>query len=263
MINHPKSLDRILKNQDFFVKYADLFKKIRSLGISFDAESLVSLVTNKQALIVLNRLLERGFPLNSKNIKIIANSNVVAFIARNESLSLESISVLSMLNEASVEMDDVTMNLAKNNTKFRELMSLVYDTNSTILTRLKEKEDGDKYNESLKYTPTYLKECFLAIKTFCTESPPANDQLITSISQANKKYCDTILSKTRTFTGFFVTRILKLLIFSILIAICLPVLIPETDKLRFFKTASENKLKESEIQLSESISTTKDAPKKN
>lgn len=260
LIAQPKTLTRIIEHQDFFVKHKDLFKKIGSLGIYLDAQSLESLLTNEQTLTVLNRLLEQGISLNSNNIKMISNRELVAFIANHQSLSVESLSVLAMLSESGIAIDKVTMNLAKENAQFRKLIALVYNTNATVLTHLQEKEGGNKYKASLNYTPTYLKESFSAIKTFCTQTPAVNEQLIKSISLANKKYCDTVLSKDRSTATRVAKAMFKGLILALVAVLSLlnPVALRETYKFRLFKTESEKKLQNIEPQLNESLSSPKE-----
>lgn len=259
LAEHPGVLSQLAQNQDFFVKQKGVLEKISSLGIEPGFKTLVALTGNKKALTVLNLLLERGFPLNSESIKILEATKIVEFIAKHQTLSLESILALSKLNAAGVQLSDVAINLAKDNALFCKLISLVYDANAAVLTHLKDKENGTKYKAAVEYTPRYLKECYTSIATYCTNDTPNNGVLQKEIKQANKNYCDTVLSKDRSKLTLTAKGIFKGLILAIagIFLLAVPDVLKNIYNYRFFKTDSEKKLTAVDQHIEDELNPTK------
>ncbi len=257
LIQSQELLENILQHKDFF-KNSDLFKNNPHLKISLNANALSSLVTmtDEKKIQCLSRLGKEGIEVDYAILKLIAESHVVDFIENTELISKEFISTLSILHEAGINLDDETMKLAKDNEQFRQLLSMVYITNQRILKHLKEKEGGDKYQESLNYTPTYLKACFLAIKLYAAQPTPEPEKLIKSISRANNDYSKEVLSKFRTNLGKVISIILNGLKAGI-DKILNRNSVEESHRQRFFKTASEKILNTVETQLSALNSRTK------
>jgi hypothetical protein len=160
-----------------------------------------------------------------------------------------------MCHASGMAWDNELMKLATDNKQFRDLINLVHEANNSVLTHLQASKRSKVYNESLSYTPTYLKECFTAIKTFCTDDKEqildAQKQLEQAIAKANKNYGDKVLSKDRSTATKVAIGLLKSLIIAVKALFTFDVnVIKNTYNTRFFKTASEKKLNsvEKEIQ---------------
>lgn len=245
----PSHLEYILNHQQFFITHQNILHQLYEQGLVFDHQSLVALVENKNTVPVLNWIVNNKLPCNSENIKFIKNEQLVSFIAANESLTAESFSVLIKFGRH-LDLDMETMSLARDNHQFCELISIIYDANEKILSHLKEPESGSKYTESLKYTPTYLNECLQVVRQFVTDSKQDPEQLMLSINRANNEYCENVLYKDRNKLSLIAKTILR----GILKAFEL--IIPGIKPLHhhnFFKTTSEKKLKESEMDFNAAL----------
>ena len=267
LINHPDTLSLIIEHKSFFEGHKELLKKIRVLDITFDAKSLLYLVADSQALVVLSQLIDKGFPLNTDNIKIFGDKKFVSFIETNLELPLQSFIIISEIYKAKIELDNETKILIKDDPKFCQLILMIYNANNEILDNLKKKDSGNKYKEALKYSPKYLQDCHLAIKEFCEVKKPTKetkDKLLTAISLANDNYCDKVLSKHRDFSTFIVEKIFKGLLIALSFTILLPVAPLFIDNLlahRFFKTTSQKKLGALKSKLEEEVASIKNPTK--
>jgi hypothetical protein len=220
----------------------------------YQLKAMISKNKHPEFLSAMQIAYDHQIPLSEKTLNYLNANAALCRAITNKSLTVGTLSTLTILNEVDVNIDDTIMDLAKHNTQFRELISLVYDTNSSILARLEEKQsDGipaltiTKYNASVQHSPIYLKECFLAIKTFCTESPAEPEKLIQAITQANDTYCKKALSRSRTLAGVLKHGLNKLI--SCILALISPALRKKTIEHPFFKTESENKINVVETTL--------------
>ena len=139
-------------------------------------------------------------------------------------------------------------------------MLMITNASNEILANLKKKEGGNKYKESLKYSPKYVQDCHLAIKEFCANKKPTKetrDKLLTKISSVNDNYCKQVLSKHRERLTPIIEKMLK----GLLIALSLAILLPVVWDYTFFKTTSHKKLDALKTKLEEDITSIKDSPK--
>lgn len=205
LASYPNALYSLIEKKELLIEKKELFQYLAEKKIKVDYKTLESLALTKEALPCLEDMIRNDFPIDSNNIKMLANLSVTAYLDKNKPVSNDFISILTTLHSSGITMDNKIMDLAKDN-EFIKLVSLINNTNNDILMRLKKGDiNSTKYYRCVEYSPSYLKQCFEAIKVYKTSDKNPEDKkalLISAINQANAKYTDNALREDRSVLKF-------------------------------------------------------------